>query len=68
MESNDHDKSPINPEPPIFQKLNPKTRGYLAQTIKARQEREKEQEQADSMGGANEQTSVYDLQPHHMYC
>ncbi|KAL9032689.1 MAG: hypothetical protein Q9214_007860, partial [Letrouitia sp. 1 TL-2023] len=58
MESTHQDNSPINQEPPIFKKLNPKTRGYLAQTIKARQEKEKEQEQADSMGGANEQTFI----------
>ncbi|KAL8920780.1 MAG: hypothetical protein Q9172_004351 [Xanthocarpia lactea] len=32
----------INTHPPIFDKLNPKTRGYLAQTIKARQEEEQE--------------------------
>ncbi|KAL8711447.1 MAG: hypothetical protein Q9220_004105 [cf. Caloplaca sp. 1 TL-2023] len=31
------------PHPPIFDKLNPKTRGYLAQTIKARQQKEEKE-------------------------
>lgn len=44
----------INPRPPIFDKLNPKTRGYLAQTIKARQEKEQA-----SHNMATERTSVY---------
>ncbi|KAL9609323.1 MAG: hypothetical protein Q9204_009163, partial [Flavoplaca sp. TL-2023a] len=43
----------INPHPPIFDKLNPKTRGYLTQTIKARQEQE---EAAHIM--ANERTFI----------
>ncbi|KAL8772790.1 MAG: hypothetical protein Q9209_002135 [Squamulea sp. 1 TL-2023] len=43
----------INPHPPIFDKLNPKTRGYLAQTIKARQEKEQA-----SHNMANERTHV----------
>ncbi|KAL8929479.1 MAG: hypothetical protein Q9208_001148 [Pyrenodesmia sp. 3 TL-2023] len=37
----DYDGSPNSPQisyPPIFDKLNPKTRGYLAQTIRAQQE------------------------------
>lgn len=40
---NDSSSHKNNPHPPIFDKLNPKTRGYLAQTIKARQEKEHEQ-------------------------
>ena len=50
----DDKNPPLDPVPPIFQKLSPKTRGYLAQTIKAR----KEKEEASDMGGANEQTLV----------
>lgn len=51
MDDDGSPKSTQNPHPPIFDKLNPKTRGYLAQTIKARQEKE---EAAHEM--ANERT------------
>ncbi|KAI4180649.1 MAG: hypothetical protein L6R41_007092 [Letrouitia leprolyta] len=40
MDDESSSKPTQNPHPPIFDKLNPKTRGYLAQTIKARQEKE----------------------------
>ncbi|KAI4171666.1 MAG: hypothetical protein LQ343_004059 [Gyalolechia ehrenbergii] len=40
MDDESSTKPTQNPRPPIFDKLNPKTRGYLAQTIKARQEKE----------------------------
>ncbi|KAL8716032.1 MAG: hypothetical protein Q9225_006281 [Loekoesia sp. 1 TL-2023] len=40
MDDDSSSKPTQNPHPPIFDKLNPKTRGYLAQTIKARQEKE----------------------------
>ncbi|KAL8690479.1 MAG: hypothetical protein Q9224_004397 [Gallowayella concinna] len=43
----------INPRPPVFDKLNPKTRGYLAQTIRARQEKEQA-----SHNMANERTFI----------
>ncbi|KAL8975265.1 MAG: hypothetical protein Q9197_000521 [Variospora fuerteventurae] len=43
MEDNCSSKSHTkNPRPPIFDKLNPKTRGYLIQTIKAQQQKEEE--------------------------
>ncbi|KAI4121590.1 MAG: hypothetical protein LQ338_006279 [Usnochroma carphineum] len=53
MDDDGSPKSTQNPHPPIFDKLNPKTRGYLAQTIKARQEKE---EAAHEM--ANERTFI----------
>ncbi|KAL8950223.1 MAG: hypothetical protein Q9222_003730 [Ikaeria aurantiellina] len=42
---NDSSSKPTQnpPHPPIFDKLNPKTRGYLAQTIKARQQKEEQE-------------------------
>ncbi|KAL8804164.1 MAG: hypothetical protein Q9182_002706 [Xanthomendoza sp. 2 TL-2023] len=54
MDDNGSDEpTQINPRPPIFDKLNPKTRGYLAQTIRAKQEQE---EASHNM--ANERTFI----------
>ncbi|KAL8932441.1 MAG: hypothetical protein Q9216_006836 [Gyalolechia sp. 2 TL-2023] len=53
MDDESSSKSTQNPHPPIFDKLNPKTRGYLAQTIKARKEKE-----AAATNMASEQTFI----------
>ncbi|KAL9028025.1 MAG: hypothetical protein Q9196_003546 [Gyalolechia fulgens] len=53
MDDESSSKPTQNPHPPIFDKLNPKTRGYLAQTIKARQEKE-----AAANNMASEQTFI----------
>ncbi|KAL9007562.1 MAG: hypothetical protein Q9173_007198 [Seirophora scorigena] len=42
MDDDSSSKPTQDPHPPIFDKLNPKTRGHLAQTIKAHQKREEE--------------------------